>query len=438
MTQRIFILALLFILPFTMQAQFGDMLKNVKNSAKIKVQQRIEGKADKGMEDALDRVEGKGKSKESKGADGAAVESTAEGKESSPAIVSYSKFDFVPGNKVVYAEDFSQDEIGELPVGWNTNNRGEVITLSNAPGKWFRLVGGSKYLTANKDTFSRNFTMEFDLIYDITPTGYLLPDLTFGFLASNGEATNGNKFLTHSTTYAKGQVDLSLAPRNKNYTSSSKAKFISHLKGGGFFSSESKTLDDLGDYNKKVSHVAVQVQGSRLRCWVNSTKAFDLPMALPTDFVFNQLFFALESSNYKDDQLGYYISNIKVATGKPDTRHKFMDEGKFSTTGILFNVNSAVIKPESAGVLKEMATVLKENGSVKVKIIGHTDSDGDDKSNLELSKKRAAAVKAALESDFNIEADRIVTDGLGESKPVADNKTKEGKMQNRRVEFIKL
>jgi outer membrane protein OmpA-like peptidoglycan-associated protein len=152
----------------------------------------------------------------------------------------------------------------------------------------------------------------------------------------------------------------------------------------------------------------------------------------------NQMYFYLESSNYEEDEIGLFVSNIKVATGLPDTRHKLIEEGKFSTTGILFDVNAATIKPESNGVLKELGGLLNEHKDVKIKIIGHTDSDGTDAANLELSKKRSEAVKAALAKDYSIDESRIQTDGKGESTPVGDNKTKEGKAQNRRVEFIKL
>jgi outer membrane protein OmpA-like peptidoglycan-associated protein len=103
----------------------------------------------------------------------------------------------------------------------------------------------------------------------------------------------------------------------------------------------------------------------------------------------------------------------------------------------LFDVNAATIKPESAGVLKEVAGVLSQYKDIKVMIIGHTDSDGSDAANLTLSQKRAAAVKDALVTDYSIDASRIETDGKGESAPVADNKTKEGKAANRRVEFVK-
>ena len=132
-----------------------------------------------------------------------------------------------------------------------------------------------------------------------------------------------------------------------------------------------------------------------------------------------------------------YISNIKVATGKADTRHQLIDEGKFSTTAILFDVNSSTIKPESSGVLNEISKAIKEHAGFKVKVIGHTDSDGSDATNLALSQKRAESVKQALVKDYGIDESQITTDGKGESNPVADNKTKEGKAANRRVEFVK-
>ncbi|MEZ4901156.1 MAG: OmpA family protein [Spirosomataceae bacterium] len=133
-----------------------------------------------------------------------------------------------------------------------------------------------------------------------------------------------------------------------------------------------------------------------------------------------------------------YISDLRVSVGAPDTRNKLLSEGKFSTTGILFDVNSDKIKPESYGVLKDIAGVLTENANVKVRIVGHTDSDGDATKNLDLSKRRAASVKASLATEFGIDAARMETDGKGQTQPAASNTTPEGKANNRRVEFIKL
>jgi outer membrane protein OmpA-like peptidoglycan-associated protein len=177
-------------------------------------------------------------------------------------------------------------------------------------------------------------------------------------------------------------------------------------------------------------HIAVWVQKSRVRLYQDENKLFDLPKAFPVKSV------KMDRIRFEDGAA--LISNIRIAVGAPDMRHKLLTEGKFVTHGILFDVNSDKIKPESYGTIKEIATVLKENPAVKVKIIGHTDSDGSDEANLDLSKRRAASVKASLISEFGMDATRIETDGKGESQPVSDNNSPEGKANNRRVEFIKL
>ena len=119
-------------------------------------------------------------------------------------------------------------------------------------------------------------------------------------------------------------------------------------------------------------------------------------------------------------------------------RSKLLTEGKLVSYGIYFDVNKDVVKPESFGTLKEIAKILNEVPDVKVKIVGHTDADGADVANLDLSKRRAASVKAELAKSFSVNADRLETDGMGESKPVAPNDTPVNKALNRRVEFIKM
>lgn len=107
------------------------------------------------------------------------------------------------------------------------------------------------------------------------------------------------------------------------------------------------------------------------------------------------------------------------------------------TRGILFEINRASLKPESTGVINEIAALLKEHSDLKLSIEGHTDSDGDDATNLKLSEERALSVKNAL-VDLGIDASRLQSKGLGESNPVSDNNTPEGKANNRRVEFVQI
>lgn len=436
------LLLMLFLGPVTSKAQ----LRGVLNRAKSNAESRAERQADKAVDKALDKAEGKSnsggspaptketssKSSETSGETIAKTGPTS-ASNAAPGLESYSKFDFIPGEKILYSEDFAQDEMGELPLGWNTGGKAELVTLNSIPGNWLRLYQNAVYLTSNKTPFTKNFTVEFDVIFQLKSNGYTYPYFSFGFFSSKDEATNANTFLKENDKYQSAEFVLRLSEGGSSHLM---VKTREDRKS--FFDSEIQNLSAIEKYYHKVSHIAIQVQETRTRIWVNGEKKFDLPMASPVAYIYNNLFFDVNSSSYKDDEIGFYINNLKVATGKPDARSKLIEEGKFSTTGILFDIQSAVIKPESYGVLKDIARVLKENASVRVKIIGHTSSDGDDNANLELSKKRSAAVKEILSSEFGIDGSRLETEGRGETQPVADNKSKEGKVLNRRVEFIKL
>jgi OOP family OmpA-OmpF porin len=103
---------------------------------------------------------------------------------------------------------------------------------------------------------------------------------------------------------------------------------------------------------------------------------------------------------------------------------------------IQFETNKAVIKPESFGLLDEITSAVRDTPQIKkLSIEGHTDSVGADKYNKKLSDQRAASVMKYL-VEHGIDAGRLVSKGWGETKPIGDNKTPEGKEQNRRVEFV--
>jgi hypothetical protein len=106
--------------------------------------------------------------------------------------------------------------------------------------------------------------------------------------------------------------------------------------------------------------------------------------------------------------------------------------------GIYFDFNSDTLLPESKPVLDEIAAVMQAHPDWRLGVDGHTDSIGGDDFNLDLSKRRAAAVKAALAADYDIDPERLETDGHGASQPRETNDTPEGRALNRRVELRKL
>jgi OOP family OmpA-OmpF porin len=102
---------------------------------------------------------------------------------------------------------------------------------------------------------------------------------------------------------------------------------------------------------------------------------------------------------------------------------------------IFFETGRATIKPVSYPLLDEVAKALEDRPSIRIRVEGHTDSQGKDRYNLKLSRARAASVRRYL-MGRGIAGRRMVSQGYGETRPVADNRTADGRSQNRRVEFV--
>ncbi len=440
--KKLWFLAATLLLTTITEAQ---ILKRIGDRAKQKVNQKIDQKVDKAIDDAVD---GKKKPKKSKGSkngnsDSTEIESVDAGDETSASgtsapgspgtLKSYSKFDFVPGDKVISVEDFMQDAVGDFPAKWNTNSSGEIVTVEGQKGHWLMLQKKGRFIPEFVNNLPENFTMQFDIACNENFDFYS-ESLALFFLT--GE--NSNKAFEYSfiPMEKRSGVKISLDPTNAGNNGG-----ICHIQtfdnGQQVINNDIDTKTFHARTGKTSVNVSIWRQKNRVRVYLNEEKIFDLPRAFAADKKYSTVMFELWGNMAKAKDR-YLISNLKLAVGTPDTRSKLITEGKFVTTGILFDVNSDRIKPESYGVLKDIANVLTENADVRVKVIGHTDSDGDDKSNMELSKRRAEAVKNSLSKEFGIDAERLETDGKGESQPADKNQTTVGKANNRRVEFVKL
>ncbi|MDD3737000.1 MAG: OmpA family protein, partial [Bacteroidales bacterium] len=325
-------------------------------------------------------------------------ESGTAGRKKADPVLSWSKYDFVPGDKVIYEDNLIGEENGEFTSRWDLfDGNVEIAVLDGENVIMFREYGSTivPYMKdPESDYLPDIFTVEFDAFipHDHIQV-YLFDD-------KNQNAPAGHKQL-----YIMG-YGMELSPAS------------SDLPGG-------ENLEN------SWIHVAIAYTSGKLKAYINETRLINIPRLSydPTGISIRALHAGEESH--------YYIKNIRIAEGGVKYYDRFMQDGKIIANGIRFDVNKATLKPESMGVINEIATLMKEHPEVSFSVEGHTDSDGDGSFNQTLSEQRAGTVVEALKS-LGIDGSRMTSKGWGESKPLDTNATAEGKANNRRVEFVKV
>lgn len=430
-------LILMMCLGLATQAQ----IINPKETAKQKASDRANNRIDQGIDKGLDKVEDLFKKKEKKpkkdrnqqnndnqnnnstnntgGNHNSGNNNNSEGTESNsnstPNFKAYSKFDFVAGEKILYFDNFDRVAVGDFPADFNTNASGEVVNVEGKEGKWLNMSKNGTFVPESIKALPENFTIEFNTGIINDPSNNMLGfGLIFGTNSKEIMSSGIGSFVYLHPSGGTARCEL----KSEN---------------GEGFENDFKMPEWNITESKPFARVSIWRQKGRLRVYVNESKIMDIPRFFSET---KPYYFAFYRSFFNDCSL--LVSDLKFAVGQPDTRSKLITEGKLITRGITFDIGSDKIKGESYGILKEIAQVLQENPTIKVKIIGHTDSDGNATSNLELSKKRAIAISKVLSTDFKIDASRIQTDGKGATEPSEPNTTPQGKANNRRVEFIKL
>jgi outer membrane protein OmpA-like peptidoglycan-associated protein len=305
-----------------------------------------------------------------------------------------SKIDFVPGERTIFYDDFSDWEPDSPPPHWRVRDGKAVLRIGGGINELF--ASDTVTLSLPKIAIPTNFTLEFEF-------------------------------------YGPGEVQWHLA-------SGDTQDFDIHLHGSNdgtnleiFVSQPSGTLADVTVPTQKEDsqpvHFAFWAQQGRVRAYLNGERVMDV----------NQVEFGaidrVEAINslYNTDAW----RKVRFAESAPDFSTVIASTGKYVTHGILFDTDSARLKPESAPVLKLVAAGLTKNPNLKLEIDGYTDSVGNPAHNLDLSKRRAQAVQSVLVTQFAIDAGRLTANGFGSAKPIGSNDTPDGRASNRRVEFIK-
>lgn len=332
---------------------------------------------------------------------------------------------FQRGSKILYSDDFAPDAVGDFPAKWNTSEGGEVKKLSGFSEKWLRIPANSMVNLEMTKPLPPNFTIEFELIIPAD-----IPIRLVGF-ALGEKPERMNYTLLRSKSYGF----MLYSQENRNYD----ALNYGIYKTG---SAEWKKKEFEVPLNSKI-HIAIEVNNhERIRSYVNGIKMTDAPRDFSPALAESFFFQAITHGNKDSKRNYFYVSNVVIAESVIDERSQVMkqllEEGSFTTNEILFASGSDEISSYSQAILFEIGEAMQTEPDARFQIIGHTDSDGSDDANQKLSQSRATSVKNYLVDGFGINSDNLTVMGKGESEPVADNSTADGKAKNRRVEFKKL
>ncbi len=380
--------------------------------------QKIKKESHKAINEGIDKLFGKKKKKEEQtaqqttqqpaqqqqeqqgDASGQEQQAGAAAEEAKPEL-KWAKYDFVPGDRIIFEDNLLGEENGEFPSRWDLD-RGIVEVAEFGGENVIMFRDGAPAIMpyfeeAKEDYLPDVFTVEFDLYCNNLDFELYLYDRKY---QKSGSPTGYTYISIDNESMEFGQ-SFSAHPDKNNLA---KRRWI---------------------------HVAVAYTNGKLKAYMDETRLINIPR-----IDFDPKGITLYTYHAKDDRL-FYVKNVRIAEGGVKYYDRVMQDGKIIANGIRFDIGKSSLKPESMGVINEIYELMDKNPDLKFSVEGHTDNVGDDASNMTLSANRAETVMKTL-VEMGIAEDRLTSKGLGESMPMDDNNVPEGRANNRRVEFVKI
>ena len=325
----------------------------------------------------------------------------------------WTNFDFVPGERVLFAEDFSRDRVGNFPQRLElVSGNMEVVEWQSK--RWLRVSSRGAVAIPLPEKLGTRFTMEFDVTIPWNGMGiYSAADADkLGPLPDNRPS---------ATVHLSGTV-AGVARANSTEGSLVDPRSLF----ADMFATDEQSAS-------RLFHMRMEADGRYVKVYLDEKRVANIPNA---DFGrANKIIFEFEEPSSNGFPL---IGNISINAGGKKLYDALLADGRVSTQGILFDVGSDRIRGESTPTLKQIGDMLAEHADLKLAVEGHTDNTGTAAANQTLSQKRAQAIVNYLTSTFKVSADRLTPKGMGQTKPVKPNDTPEGRQANRRVELVKI
>jgi len=323
-----------------------------------------------------------------------------------PGEGAWANYDFVPGDRVLFTETLTDDRVGDFPQRLVFERGGMEIVEWEGRRLLSVAASDSRFAVGLPETLPEQFTIEFDA-YIGHPNSPIVVTTYEPVLKKRSYVSDDRPYLFFdgATGHASGV----------------------HIAGETIAAAEDRRIAE------EIVTLRLMVDGRHAKVYVNERRIANHPQV---DFERSDHIYFSFPDVWTDRPV--LIGNIRVAAGGRDLYDKLAAEGRVATQGIFFDVDSDRIQPESTPTLEEIGEMFEEHSDLRIAIEGHTDSTGNDDHNLDLSIRRAVAVRQYLIDAYGIEANRLEADGFGETQPAGDNETPEGRQQNRRVELVVL
>lgn len=342
----------------------------------------------------------------------------------------YEKFDFVPGNKILFEDNFINESVNEIPSYWEiSSGKVEISEIGTEKCLGILKAGGASPRKKGFYSSEDKLTIEFD---------YLIRDNSrpWANAVANGAGAEFNiQFATDKEMHETIEDAISkLGDFYKNFQIRHDGFiFFGEYTGEYKLGEKDPTINISKDLLDKWVRVSIAINSKSLKVYLNSQRVINAQISS------GRVFSLQINANTGEEELNnqIFFKNFRIAEGGADPYKTLTSNGYFIARGINFDVGKSTIRPESMGAINEIVKLMNTSSELNFEIGGHTDSDGDENSNLILSQNRADAVKRKL-IEFGINEKRLITKGYGEKIPINENLTPEQKANNRRVEFKKL
>lgn len=311
-------------------------------------------------------------------------------------FAAWEKYDFIPGDTILFFDDFSADPLGTVPEMWDLNSGdGQVVEAQN--GSWLRATEDTEIDPFLESPLPPAFTVEFE-----------------ANILRGGKP--GHWQVSFFAARKKEQCEFTFDSQFANFLTQTGSAYSAELSAEG------------------IHRLAILFEDGRFKCYMDNQRLFEVTAGSFTPATLRIGMYAGAGSK---DQKAMF-TNFRVTQKRKTAQQHIYEDGKWLCYGIYFNFSAATLRGQSHATLAQIGELLQKDPTLNLRIEDHTNDKEEAQDNIRLSQLRAETVQEYLVQKYHLSTDRLQTKGWGSGRPLGRTDTPDGLEMNRRVEFVKM